>query len=121
MNWREEAAHKLRRYDAMQFDKASVDTTMDRKQEDRLLNNLIQRQELSINYSQAQSWMRTTDRALGTLSQQEQLLLQKLYICPERGSISRLCTELGVEQSSIYRRRDKALHRFTLALYGVDS
>ena len=145
MNWREEAADKLRRYDAMrqalanipeelarleeearaiksvQYDKASVDTTMDRKQEDRLLNNLIQRQELSINYSQAQSWMRTTDRALGTLSQQEQQLLQKLYICPERGSISRLCTELGVEQSSIYRRRDKALHRFTLALYGVDS
>lgn len=145
MNWREEATEKLRKYDAMrqaltniseeldrleeeaqairsvQFDGPAVDTTMDRKQEEKLLNNLIQRQELTINYHQAESWLRTADRALGTLSSQEQLLLQKLYICPERGSLSRLCSELGVEQSSIYRRRDKALHRFTLALYGVES
>ena len=48
-------------------------------------------------------------------------MLQRLFITKERDSLSRLCSELGVEQSSIYRKRDKALHRFTMALYGVDS
>ena len=31
----------------------------------------------------------------------------------------RLCEQLGVEQSSVYRKRDGALYRFTLALYGA--
>ena len=46
------------------------------------------------------------------------MVLTRFYIYPERGGVSRLCEELGVEQSSVYRKRDKALERFTLALYG---
>ena len=38
----------------------------------------------------------------------------------EMGAPERLCKELGVETSSIYRRRDKALRHFTLAYYGID-
>jgi hypothetical protein len=39
---------------------------------------------------------------------------------PERGNIERLCKELGMEASSVYRRRDSALKHFTLAFYGVE-
>ena len=51
---------------------------------------------------------------------EEKLVLQRFYLSPERGSVERLCMELGVEQSSVYRKRDKALHKFALALYGQD-
>ena len=142
MNWKAEAMEKLRRYDAMQQAVVNLPEEMKRlevaaqsirsartdatpvkgggnKREDMLLNNLVQRQELAWSLSQAKMWLKMTDRALGTLTPEEKLVLHRLYIVPERGSMDRLCTELGVEQSSIYRKRDKALQRFTLALYGV--
>ena len=43
---------------------------------------------------------------------------ERFYMCPEKGSVERLCSELGLESSSVYRKRDKALRRFTVALYG---
>jgi hypothetical protein len=33
--------------------------------------------------------------------------------------LEELCEKMQVEKSSIYRKRDKALERFTLALYGA--
>jgi hypothetical protein len=52
------------------------------------------------------------------LTPEERLVLLRIFILPESGSIQRLCDELNVEQSSVYRKRDKALEAFTLALYG---
>ena len=98
-----------------------VQCTNLRSREDSLLNNMVHRQELSFALQQAELWLDVTDRALGALTPEEKLILHRLYIYPERGAIERLCGELGIEQSSIYRKRDKALHRFTLALYGTVS
>ena len=36
----------------------------------------------------------------------------------ERRKLDQLRMELGVEQSTVYRRRDKALFKFTEALFG---
>jgi len=58
------------------------------------------------------------ERGLTALDADERLVLWMLYIQPAKGNIDRLCGELCVEQATIYRKRDKALHRFTLALYG---
>lgn len=142
MNWKAEAKEKLRRYDAMRLATINIPQEMERleldaqgiraartdripvrgggnSREDALLNNLIQRQELAQTLLQAQSWLQTTDRALTALSDSEKLILQRLYIYPEKGGLERLCKELGMETSSVYRRRDKALHHFTLAYYGI--
>ena len=144
MNWKDEATEKLKKYDAMriatrnipqeltrleQVAKSLHSPNMDdpvqctnlRSREDSLLNNMVHRQELSFALQQAELWLDVTDRALGALTPEEKLILHRLYIYPERGAIERLCGELGIEQSSIYRKRDKALHRFTLALYGTVS
>ena len=141
MNWKAEAVEKLRKYDAMRQAALNLPEEIERleqeacsirgartdgtpvkggssRREDALINNLAQRQELTWSLHQAQSWLRVTDRALGALAPDEKLILHRLYICPERGAIGRLCGELGLEQSSVYRKRDKALRRFTLALYG---
>jgi len=142
MNWKTEAIEKLRKYDAMRQAVQNIPEEISRleiaacsirsaqtdgtpvkgggnRREDMLLNNLVHRQELEWSYQQAQSWLKAADRALSALSPEEKLVLHRFYICPERGSVDRLCQQLGVEQSSVYRKRDKALHRFTLALYGA--
>lgn len=89
------------------------------RREDALLNNIVQRQELIWTLEQAQLWLRSTDRALTALTGEERQILNRLYIYPERGNLERLCKELDMETSTVYRRRDKALEHFTLALYGI--
>lgn len=143
MNWKAEAKEKLQRYDAMRLATINIPEELERleidaqsirsakldapaaaggtnRREDALLNNIIQRQELLWTLQQAQIWLKSTDRALTALPPQEKLILHRLYMYPERGSIERLCKELGMEASSVYRRRDKALKHFTLAYYGID-
>lgn len=142
MNWKLEATEKLQRYDAMRqatlnipeeikrleeeaykLRSANVERAPVRRRgcrpEDLLLSNFVHRQELALMLEHTENWLRIADRALAVLTPEEKLILHRLYICPERGSLDRLCTDLQVEQSSIYRKRDKALRKFTYALYGT--
>ena len=141
MNWRNEAIEKLRRYDIMrqalrnipeEIDRLKAESTLLRSpsaksihvrgggggQEDARINNIVQRQELERTLRQVRQWLAIADRGLLALDSDERLILQHLYLYPQKGAIDRLCNELGVEQSSVYRKRDQALHRFTAAIYG---
>lgn len=141
MNWKEEATEKLRKYDAMRTATENIPQELQRlelsarairasgvdspkvcssrnRREEQLLNNIVHRQELRWALENAKSWVKTTDHALSALSPEDRLVLSRLYVYPEKGAIDRLCQDLGVEQSSIYRRRDRALRNFTTALYG---
>ena len=142
MNWRGEAVEKLRKYDAMcrslqniplEVKRLEVDARAIRGartdgtpvkgggsgREDALINNIAHRQELTWALEQAKYWVDITRRGLETLTPEEKLVLQRFYLTPEQGSVQRLCMELGVEQSSIYRKRDKALRKFALAFYCI--
>ena len=141
MNWKHEAVNKLRRYDAMQ--RATVNLPLEikrlkaetegvrsglqvgfaggkssRSKEDALLDNLMKRQQLQWSLDQAQSWTGTVSRALEALKPEERLILQQMYILPREGAVGQLMEALSVERSTLYRRRDKALKKFTLSLYG---
>ncbi|MBQ3530041.1 MAG: hypothetical protein IJA47_06075 [Oscillospiraceae bacterium] len=141
MKWKNEAMDKLRRYDVMRQALRNIPAEIERLQKDAcalrgattdrtpvkgggsrreeaLINNLVQRQELKLTLEQVKRWLHVTDRGLLALKDDERLVLQRLYLYPEKGAIERLCSELGVEQSTIYRKRDQALERFTLAMYG---
>jgi len=141
MNWKNEAMDRLRQYDAMRLAVANIPQEIKRleaaatairaartdgaailpggsRREEAILDNMMSRQELRWRLEQAESWLKCMDRALGALSGEEKLVLQRFYMCPEKGSVERLCSELGLESSSVYRKRDKALRRFTVALYG---
>ena len=143
MNWKAEAKEKLRRYDAMRLATINIPEEIERleidvqsirsarmdgtpvtgggnRREEALLNNIVHRQELAWTLQQAQMWLKTTDRALSVLPNDDKLILHRLYIYPQQGALEKLCKELGIESSSIYRRRDRALRRFTLAFYGID-
>ena len=143
MNWKAEAKEKLRRYDAMRLATINIPQELERlridarsirsartdktpvsgggnRREEAMINNLIQRQELEWTLQQAKMWLQSTDRALSALTAEEKQILHRLYISPEKGGLERLCKELDVESSSIYRRRDRALKHFTLAFYGIE-
>ena len=142
MNWKSEAIERLTKYTAMaqavenipkEISRlvCSVQELHGRKIEkvggkklpgpgdDVLIDNIIKRQELNQAYENAKVWVDTTDCALSVLNEEERKILERMYITPQRGVLGQLCTELGVEQSSIYRKRDQALYRFTIALYGA--
>lgn len=141
MNWKGEAMERLQKYDAMRTSVQNIPGELKRlaveacsirgartdgtavkgggsRREDALLSNLVQRQQLQWALDQALLWVETTERALGTLTPEEKLVLNRFYLYPCPGSVDRLCGELGQEQSTIYRKRDRALRHFTMALYG---
>ena len=141
MQWKDEALEKLKRYGAMQQALQNIPEEIARlkadaaalrspsgesisvkggggRREDALINNIAQRQELEWTLKQVKQWLAIADRGLAALTPEERLVLQRMYLFPERRAIDLLCTELGVEQATVYRKRDKALRRFTVALYG---
>ena len=141
MNWKNEAMEKLRKYDLMrraaynlprQIRQLEEDAQAVRsakltgakvqggnRYEDILIDNLVYLQELEKSLEQTQEWLASVEDALDALERDEQTILQYLYINPEAGAVTGLCDALGVEHSTVYRKRDKALQRFTLALYGA--
>ena len=140
MDWKQEAIEKLRQYavklaalqeipqDILNLEAAVYNAHGARTDkivvknsgsgEDALINNIVRREELAIALEQAEKWVNRVDRGLAALAEEEKLILQMLYIQPLKGNVDRLCEKLCVEQASVYRKRDKALRRFTLALYG---
>lgn len=88
--------------------------------EDRMLSNIVQREELKLMLDRAKIAVRTTERGLSVLQPQERILLDRMYITPERGAVKRIMEENGLlEESSLYRRVNKALLHFTVAMYGA--
>ena len=49
------------------------------------------------------------EKAWRALTREEQEILERLVVENKRGNVERLCGELDIEKSAVYRRRDKAL------------
>lgn len=87
--------------------------------EDRMLNCLAQKEELQRILERAQMWVEEVDGALDVLSPDDRKVLEYLLIYPTKDGLDRLCDELFADSRQIYRKREKALRKFTIALYGV--
>ena len=57
-------------------------------------------------------------KGLGALTPEQMLILSRFYIYREKGYPQYLCQALGVEQSTVYRRKDRALGKFIEAVFG---
>lgn len=142
MNWKKEAVDRLKKFDVMRCSTLTIPKEIQRLQteacsirsartdgtpvrgggnrrEEAMLNNMVRRQNLQWALDQANLWVKVTLDALSALNPEEKLILHRFFLYPEKGSVERLCRELGVEQSSVYRKRDQALYKFTMALYGA--
>ena len=141
MDWKQEAVDKLQQYEARQQALDSIPEEIKRleienvsirsavsnavpargsgsKREDAMLSNIVRREELARQLESTQAWVRLVDRGLSALDDEERLVLDRFYIHRYRGHVERLIDELGVEAKMVYRRKDRALRRFTMALYG---
>lgn len=142
MDWKREAIDKLRCYNARknaittitqeilrledEFDyinTAGADGALrcegGTKAEDVLLTNAAHRGELKRSLRQAEAAVEIVDKGLAVLDDTERLILDRFYISPAKGNVDRLCEELFLEKSAVYDRKDKAVRRFTIAMYGV--
>ena len=141
MNWVKEAESKLRDYAAKERSLESVTERIAQLQaemtcvrsattdstavhgggncrEDALLNNISEQTELERAKQRTAEWVEWVNKALRALTDTDRHLLDVFYINRHKGHVERLCEELRVEKSEVYRRIEKALRRFTLALYG---
>lgn len=88
--------------------------------EDALLSNIVLRDELKARLRDTRRWLARVDRALATLDDDEQRVLRMLYVDQQKGAVARLCEELKLQDDrSVYKRKDKAVRHFTIAMYGI--
>lgn len=88
--------------------------------EDRLLSNIVKREEHKAMLKRVQLAVGMVDRGLSVLSEEERRILDRMYIFREKGCVDRLMAEFGLqEESSLYKRVNKALQHFTIAMYGA--
>lgn len=88
--------------------------------EDRMLSNIVMRDELKANYYRTTKYVQCVKRGLSVLDKDDLDLVERAYINGERGYAERIAEELGLEDvRSVYKRLDKALYRLTIAMYGV--
>lgn len=99
-------------------DRITIKATAKNSQEDMLLNCIAKKTELQHNLSRAKKWIQCMDKALAQLQPEERRILELLFIYPAKNNVDRLCNELCVEKSRVYDKRNKALRRFTIILYG---
>ena len=76
----------------------------------------VQLKEMIARQRELRQWLKATGKALQVLTPEEMLVAQRLLILPAKNNVRRLCQELGVEQSSVYRRREKVLKKVGKAL-----
>lgn len=122
--WKASAITRLTEYEAMVQARENLPGQIGECQgsgaygcDDRL-DAMVRRGELKERLRNARMWLSRTEGALGVLTPEERLVLRLLYIAPRKGNVTRLCELLECEQATVYRRRDKALKKFTMALYG---
>lgn len=141
MDWKKEATDKLKDYEAKKSALYNIPMERERLQcvmegirsagvdgdpvkgsttrrEDRLLGCIVKLDELERTEKQTKAWVEMVDAGLRVLNEEERLVLDRMLICPLHGNLDRVCDELGMERATVYRRRDAALRKFTLALYG---
>ena len=142
MNWKREAIDKLKNYEAHRQALENIPREIKRLEsaytglrsastenapvsggggtrEDCVLSNIVLRDELKRRLKEARLWTAQVDKALAVLGEEEKLVLDRFYIHRAKGNAGELCERMNVEQATVYRKRDSALRRFTIALYGV--
>lgn len=58
------------------------------------------------------------ENALLVLDPEERMVADWLFVYPRKGNVQRLCQVLGVEQSTVYRRRERMLRKLVTAMFG---
>lgn len=85
---------------------------------DALLSAIVYRDELKLRLKEARKTVDTIERSLKSLADDEYLILDMLFIHPRKNGVDHICESLCIERTAVYERRNKALEKFTMTLYG---
>lgn len=142
MDWKIEATDKLKQYEAKRqslqiipLEIAQIESTMTgirsartdsiairnsggNARENMMLSCIVRKEELQRNLEQAELWVEAVTSALDVLNDDERKILDRMYIHREKKAADRLAGELFVDIATVYRWKDDALRKFTIALYG---
>ena len=75
-------------------------------------------EELADRLRQTERTVACIELAMTMLTDNEQLLLNKMFINAGENPVDDICEEYRMEKSNIYRLRKRALDKFTMAIYG---
>ena len=89
------------------------------RQEDAMLNNIVKRDRLSATLEIVTELVALVENALKTLSSEDQMILTMFYIDRKPTYIEDLCEKFSIERSQVYRKKDEAIKRLTMTLYGL--
>lgn len=87
--------------------------------DDRLLDNIVQRERLHLQYRANKVLVDLIEIGLHALNETERKVLECFYVYRCRGHVERLMDDLGYEQRRIYQIKDEALYKFTNFLFGL--
>lgn len=88
------------------------------KEEERRLNNIALRAEMTLNAKELEREIENFDKAWQCLTELERIVLTVFFVEQQRDCVKRLSDQLGCEKSKIYYLRNDALYKMTLFLYG---
>ena len=137
MNWKKETENELRDYGKKKEALINIperlaciehelstlrkmDNPGEKDKEDKYLDNLIKKSELENNLMLIKRRISLVETGLDSMTDENRRLLDYFYMDRPDDYITRLCSELGYEKSSVYTRKDNALRLFALAMYRVD-
>ena len=87
--------------------------------EDRLINNLMERERLTDQLQITKAYIRWMEMALQQLSPEEVTVLEYFFIDRPADYVDQLCERLGCEQAQVYRIKERALRELALRLYAA--
>ena len=100
-------------------DSTPVQGGNENKREQMLINNIATREELQNNLEITKQEIAITEKGLAALTETEKKILQRFYINRTKGYVERLCDELYISKTELYRQKEDALKRFTMVCYGI--
>lgn len=89
-----------------------------RNREDSLLKAIDQINVLEDRYNQAVEYMAWFKPAWEQLSEEDQLILEILYMDATKNAVDEAMDSLKIERSSVYNKRNHSLNILTNLLYG---
>lgn len=139
MRWKTVAIEELRNYEAVKAAMEVLPELIDRQEtairrirtsdpskvaggsggnNDALLSAIVYRDELKFRLREARKTVYAISKVLETMDRDDRLILDILFIHPRKNGVDQICEALCIERTAAYDRRNKALERFTVTLYG---
>lgn len=100
-------------------DSTPVQGGTDNRREEMLMYNIATREELKKNLDIIEHDLAITENGLNALTDTELKILTRFYVNRTKGYVERLCDELFISKTELYRQKDEALKRFTMVCYGI--